>query len=329
MAALAGVLGVGCANALAECRCADSEDPACKPPPPPEQPNLQYLLVQTDSDVTVGQPRKVEISPTDAYQQAREAVQKAAIRLPEECSNESAAQVTGESQRTDAIVKTMCGTWLAELEKALVKANFRVVSWDSLHGLERSKNLPAYVAAKELGADVLFLFNSLEASDVKAGGEAGARFQYFASDERGTKGQPFPLPDNERLALRNFVQAKTKVFTGKEAAGVVALSSTLDSTAILTSTGESVWFYRNTTVKPVTKDTGARFLFAKYNGAWYPASRDFQLVAAIPSVTMSAEDVMQGSVSASKDPYATERLDLVRSVANDFVGRFRSGQAGD
>jgi hypothetical protein len=325
LAALAGGLAAaGCQSAIPECACRSADTQGCS-----GAPELDYLLVEMGTDATLGQQRKVEISPTPAYEENRESVASAAIRLPERCSSAGAAQVTGESRETDTIVKTLCGTWLAELEKALVRARFRVVSWDSLHGLERSRNIPAYVAAKELGADILFLFNSLEASDVRAGGEASARFQYFRSDVYGSRGEPYPLHEEERAALRNFVRGKTQVFTGTEAVGVAALSSTLDSTAILTANGESVWFYRNTTLKSLREDSGARFLFAKYQNSWYPARREVQVVAPMQATHIAAEDVMQATYAAQRDPYASQRLDLVRMVANDFVTRFRSGQPGD
>lgn len=331
---VAATLNVSCANTLPECPCVDPEHPGCKPPPPPKPPppiQIDYLLVQAESGAQIGKPRQVEISSTPQYDKARESVVSAAIRLPEECLNESAAQVTGEARRTQAIVKTRCGTWLAELEKALVKQRFRVVSWDSLRGLITSQGLPAFSAAKQLGADVLFLFNSLEAADVPAGGEAASKYEYFHSDDKGAKGEPFPLMENERAAIRDFAAQKMADQVRKlgGSSGVAALSSTLDSTAILTSTGESIWFYRNTTLKPVTTKSGGQFLFAKYQGQWFPARREMQLIQPIRRDTASAQDVSTGSVAAGKDPYATERLDLVRAVAEDFVMRFRDGTKGD
>src|SRR6476659_5464958 len=126
---------LGCSGALPPCVCLDPKSSGCAPP--------EYLLVESKSGVTVGTARPAELSSTPAYDKVKSSLASVALRLPDSCNQEGAATVSGESKVAQSIVRTHCGVWLSELEKALVASNFRVVSWDALRGLERSKNIPA------------------------------------------------------------------------------------------------------------------------------------------------------------------------------------------
>jgi len=324
------LFGSGCNQTLADCACLDATRPGCAPL------THDFLLIEAQQGASLASKPKIEVSLTPAYDTSRAASGVAAIRLPDSCLNSTAAQVAGDARDTQAIAQTLCGVWLAEVEKALVKAHFRVVSWDALRGLERSKNLPAYKAAEELGADVLFLFNSVETNNVAPGGKTGSRMRYFRSNERGEASEPYPMSDAERLPLRtsvdNVMQSlASSTAADKSTAGITALSATLDATAVLTKSGESIWFYRNRTLKPLQATIGRKFLFVRYMDTWNLTRRNLpkQVVLSPVAEVLSAEDSSQTTVGASRDPFAVERLDLVRTVANDFVERYRSGKPGE
>lgn len=314
---------------LADCACLDATRPGCV------ALSHDYLLIDALQGAALSTKPKIEVSQTPAYGDSRAASGVAAIRLPDNCLNDTAAQVTGIAKHTDAIALTQCGVWLAELEKALVGAQFRVVSWDALRGLERSENLPAYKAAEKLGADVLFLFNSVEASNVAPGGKAGSRLRYYRSNERGEKLAPYPMTEAQRTPLRISVegvmqQLAAPTVADKSTMNVTALAAMLDATAVLTKSGESIWFYRNRTMKPLQATIGREFLFVKYMNRWNITRRDLPQAVLIPRAEMlQAEDSSQATMGASSDPYAVERLDLVRTVAQDFVTRYRSGKPGE
>jgi hypothetical protein len=322
----------GCAPALAVCACRDPNTVGCA------APTHDFLLVEARDGAALTVP-KVEVSETPTYQSTREASGVAAIRFPDTCLNDGAIQATGQALRVDSIAQTSCGVWLAELEKALAAAHFRVVSWDALRGLERSKNVPAYVAAQELGADVLFIFNSVEAANVSPGGSAASQLRYFHSTDDGQTGAPFLMTDAQRQPLRAAVQSVMTEVVGRAMAdtvidpqtgnGVTALSSMLDATAVITRSGEAMWFYRNQTMKPVRRAIGRRFLFVRVGEQWHWTRHTQPQQVVMPEVEkLSAEDATQTGVGASRDPYASERLELVRAVAQDFVLRYRNGNQG-
>jgi hypothetical protein len=165
--------------------------PRCVPPPePPKPPVPQYLVVWYAAASVAAQPANSQVSQTATYQKERANIRTAAIRLPDQCENTSAATATGGSARSDLVLQTACGVWLAELEKALVKKGYRVSSWDALRQLEKQKNISTYDAAKQLGADLVFVFNSLEASPSKAGAKGAYSLKYFTA---GPTPRKFPL----------------------------------------------------------------------------------------------------------------------------------------
>ncbi|HEX7603209.1 MAG TPA: hypothetical protein VF316_16440 [Polyangiaceae bacterium] len=270
-------------------------------------------------------PPKVEISGTPSYDTRRGQLTSAAIRLPDTCLNQGASQGSGVAHATESVLQTQCGFFLAEIERALAKQGFRVVSWDALCQLEHQKNLSTYDAARELKADVVFVFNSLEAGLTKAGSKTGVSFKYFHSDARGKRGSALALDDGTRQSFRDFA-IKNAGAINKGA--VSALSATLDTTAVLTDSGESIWFYRRTMTRPTKAASGVKLLFGRAGGlgTWQPARPIDTQIAANPISRLSTEDVSETQVDAQNDdPDKAEKLELIRMNAEDFVVSFRSG----
>jgi hypothetical protein len=308
--------------------------PHCKPPPAPPAPiPVSYALVEYRAGGEIGQqPPKIEINQTSAYKANKDTFKSVAIRFPDNClqtAASAASAVTGASRasETQTFLSTICGVYLSELERALTQNGYRVYSWDALRGLERQKNLSPYAAGKELGADIVFVFNSLDAAPVQAGSSLRASYKYFASNPRGARLQPLALDDATRGKFRDFAKSQAGAVDAKQ---VIALSSTLDSTAIVTSGGESVWFYRRTVTKPITTGAGMRFLFGRAGGdEWMPAVPFIPQPVGVapPPPQVRTEDVTESQVSGSAaDPYAAEELELIRASATDFVTKFHNGE---
>jgi hypothetical protein len=338
---------MGCARGYPQCVEA--------PPAPPPPPDPNYLLIESQMGAAYGLAPEVEVRGTPLYSERRSLMRTVAIRLPDSCNKDTVSSVTGAGTRADTIVQTRCGVWLSELERSFASAGFRVMSWDAL----QQSGADSYASARKMGADVVFVFNSLDVSEIRGGTTSSVAHRYYHSDREGNKGAPYLLQDSERAGLRNYAEsllrvgdgvandpkfeAKLEAWKSAKAAGlpvgdppkpegrVEALSSTLDSTAIATDTGESVWFYRYTATKPVVEQRGMRFLFELRENRWYPSEPAQGAAAPVVATpqTASAEDVQHTAVAAGhQDQYAKERLQLVRAAAIDFVERFKSGNLG-
>jgi hypothetical protein len=315
---------VGCSSGVPHCT------PFVAPPPPPA-PKVDYALVELRTGSEHGTSPQVEITQTDAYRAAHATFHAAAIRLPDSCLATTSAGATGVSRegQTQNILSTQCGVWLQELERALTQIGFKVFSWDALLGLERQKNISPYEAGHQLGAEVVFVFNSLDASPVQAGTQAKTSFKYFHSNAKGGRSAPLALDDGTRAQFRDFIKKTSGLDSAK---GGVSLSCTLNSTAIVTggtNPGESIWFYKRTVTIPVKSGGGARYLFAREEGGpWTPAAPDLPKVApaVVQAPQASSEDIVESQTSAAKeDNYAAERDQLIHAAAADFVSKFQSG----
>jgi hypothetical protein len=307
-----------------DCGCVKNPEHAgCVVTAPEPPPQLTYVRAEGRYDSNFGTDSAPEITETPSYSSARTSVASAVIRAPDSCLNETAAQVSGKGDQSNAILGTKCGVWMKELEQALTHAQFRVISWQALRGVEQSQNLPSHQAAQRLGAEILFTFNSLEVSEIKPQTDSAQRVEYYASNDRGEKLGPLPLAQADRDAIRGAVKVKM----GGGGAHVAALSSTLSCSAQLTATGEAVWHYQNTKVKPVLMRRGRAFLFVKHENLWHFATPAIAEVAVqvVPSVDLSAVDVDENRVEQQVDAYQKEKLELVRAVAQDLTDRFRRG----
>lgn len=301
--------------------------PTCRAVQAPAPPAPEYVLVEHRTASESATAPKVEVKETPKYQSTKGKLRAAAIRLPDTCLNETAARVTGVAQRTDLIFQTKCGSWLSEIEKALATAGFKVYSWDALYKLEIERRLSPYNAGKMLGADVVFVFNSLEAGDIKGGASMQGRFRYFNADARGRALSARPLDEATRDQFKAFAQGALKDSVKPDQ--VIALSSIIDSTAVLTESGESVWFYRRVLTMPVKENAGMKFLFGRYPGTeWKVVSP-----ALLPAISkprsaplLSTEESVESSVGVRHDAYEAMRLDLIRAGASDFVQAFRGGK---
>ena len=271
---------------------------------------------------------RLAVKPTPTYLEKRRTWNTVAVRLPEYCLQESAAQASGNSRNPDKIFQSECGVYMAEVERALSEKGLKVVSWNALNQLEQRKRISTYEAAQELGADVVFMFNSLETSRIKAGEIAGATLRFYESDEEGGKGPPMKLDDKDRGFFKSFLKERMGTIDPEER--VSALSATLDTTAVLIGPGnEAVWFYQNIQTEPVKTLTARKILFAQRRQSFWPVAPRLETQTEIPKDMTQSEEIMQSQrAPRPEDEYAKERLELMRKVVTDFVGKFRSETGG-
>lgn len=298
-------------STLLLCGC-QSTLPSCETPAPAVP--SEYALVEYRLREKTDTEPKVEVSDTATYRAEHARYTAAALRLPDACVELDA---TGAPA-----LKAECKPWLAELERAFAAASFRMAAWDSLWRLEREKGLSTYNAAKELGAEIVFVLNTLESESVTAGNSKLPKHEYFASDERGGRGEPLSLDEGTRSAfLKYTLDAASKSI---EPSSVIALTAVLDSTAIVTQTGESIWFYRRATVVPTKEKQGLKLLFGRVTGGgWTPAA------PVVDADATSAPPAPEAGAASNPPDIAllgAERLELVRASADHLVTTWKSGE---
>lgn len=321
--------------ALAAAGCKPSVLPCTPVAPPPPAPTFEYVRVDYQGQRSIGGESPAEISDTPAYRKALPTWKTVALRVPNTCLTDTAARVQG-NQTGRLILTTQCGIWLKELESALSNSGYRVISWDALHRAESAGDMSTYSAAAKLGADVVFLINSLESNPTNLKDSGKMVLSYSRSNAAGDKLAPAALDENRRSWLKAFVGDRTD-HKKREAQGVQAHAATLDLTAVSATGGESVWFYRRSLTRLAEEVLRSAermsFLFAYEPNKieWWPvtpAGLLAQAAVAIPPAPMlSSEDVVDTSADnvGPQDQDRAIELELVRIIVKDFVANFKAG----
>jgi hypothetical protein len=288
-----------------------------------------YLGVVSDWASAFQSP-PARVTATPAYRQALAGVKSVAIRLPDSCLNASgganatAAVQSGMALQSSVILNSVCGVWLAELERALAERAYQVISWDALYRLERQDSLSTYAAAQRLKADAVFVVNSFEYNDVGADARTGGNLQYFRSNSRGSFFEEQPLDQRQREIIRDIVTARSG--SSSTVNGTIGLGATMDATAILSGSGEAFWFYQRSVTRPYAESVSRRFLLRGRDVYWRPVlprGADFRDVEQKQYATSdSYHSSTQGGVS---DVNRREQLKVARIVMADLVNSFATG----
>ena len=219
---------------------------ACGPP---------YYLVTSDFRVTDNREPPPEIVQSKTYLSHIADIQSLTVNAPEGCANETAAQSSGEATGQGVLLKTTCGIEMAELERALTKAGFQVISWKALQNKVLKEESTPQAASKELGAEVLFQINSLERTLVQPGQDARWERRFYQSNHEGEQLGPAALPADEGEQLIQHIKKKEESLTYRE-----HLSVTINASASLVESGETIWFYEWTHAEARDQDAAMKLL---------------------------------------------------------------------
>ena len=283
-------------------------------------PSYEYYKVNSRFVSSAQGQQAPEVIATPSYNQFAGKAVTVAVRAPDSCVNNTASQATGDAAATGTILQTNCGVEMGEIERALTRAGYNVISWNILQR-ELARNASANEVASTLGAQVLFQVNSLEKSRKTLGQDARWERTYFRSDAAGLMAQPLPLTEEQRGQI-----SRTYLAPIEAKANVRAYAVTLDAAAIWVPTGQSLWYYRWTRARePSGVAAGYDLRLRCYYGYGFNSCEPIQ--ATLPqgpngTVTAAGESV---AISASERPEDVERAiyaELSKEVINDFVDSF-------
>jgi hypothetical protein len=284
-------------------------------------PSYQYYKVQSRFVSSPQDQQAPEIIATPAYNQLAGQATTVAVRAPDHCSNNTTNQATGEAAATGAILLTNCGVEMGEIERALTRAGYNVISWNILDREMRRDNSAAQVAS-QLGAQILFQINSLERSRKTLGQDARWERSYFSTDAMGTNVQPLPLNEQARNLLSNNYLEPIEAKQNPRAYAV-----TLDAAAVWVPTGQTIWYYRWTrAAEPTGVSAGYNLRLQCLWGYGFsncqPIANPADPVGPTGTVLAAGESV---ALSAGERPEDAERaiyLDLFKEVVRNFVDSF-------
>lgn len=290
------------------------------------EPVYGYYTVNSKFVASAQGEKAPDIIPTPAYNQLAPNATTVAVRAPDRCSNSTNNQATGGATSAGAIMQTNCGVEMGEIERALTRAGYNVISWNVV-ARELSRNGSATDVAKSLGAQVLFQVNSLENSRKTLGQDARWERTYFSSNIFGADLAPLQLSDAQRgLLSRNHLAAI------EAKSNPASFAVTLDAVAIWVPTGQSIWYYTWTHARaPEGVTTGYRVFLACLNmqlEACQVATPVQKAVKGRTPTTLAAGESV--AVSTGERPEDRDRAiysELFKDVVSNFVTSFAKVRA--
>lgn len=299
------------------------------------RPEYDYVRVDFAAESgLVDTNQAAEITKDPAYDALIGGVTKVAIRAPDSCQNASAAEAEGRATKSDSILKSTCGIYLKELEQALTKVGYQVVSWDVL-GREERAGSTTYDAAERLGASIVFILNSVDTTIEKPADEASFKFNYFKSNIRGEGVSPLALTKQEQLMFAQQVQSREPL-AFQQAERLRMLVTTLDTTAVAIPTRQSVWYYRRSLREfaqaNVQQNIYRKFLFAtdgeRYWAVW-PEGVERPVERVAPEVRSSSTEFSfkRDSESVDESNYKKRQQAMIREIVSEFASKFKTGAA--
>ncbi|NRA32741.1 MAG: hypothetical protein HRU17_05310 [Polyangiaceae bacterium] len=286
-------------------------------------PRSPWLLVRSQASHTSEQSSP-EVTETPRYLELLPRIRSIAVQAPDYCANRSAVASTGAARSAGTVLSTNCGVAMGELERAFVKAGYRVISWRALRSMVDSTQVTPSVAAQKLGAEILFQINSLQKVKVQPRVQYRWDRQFLGMDKHGRRlnGEGVLLSEQEGADLISMISPH-EIEMGR----ATRLGAALDAVAMTADSGEALWFYRWTMFEPVDETRTVEVQAVKGKRGWekrhviYPRSP-------------GAEGGPQQHESASLAARAGNREDqkyygLMQQVVQNFVKSFSAnGAAG-
>jgi hypothetical protein len=287
-----------------------------------------------------------DVTPARSYAKVLKHTRTVALRAPDGCANEGAAQARGESTKTGGILKTDCGVEMSELERALARQGFSVVSWDAIRKIVNYEKITPVAAARRLGAEVLFMINSLERTRTDLGTNARWEREFLRANAKGETQGRTGVPESQATQLERLMIGPEQAVTPG-----ARLSAVINVSAVDVKTGQTIWFYEWTHAEPMQSDIKTEALIRCKRVGCYHTNPDMRSTAkkildatpivsdmanigtAIAGSFYNSEEVRNGSMTAvttSSDPANREMRvyhTLVRQVVTDLVEQFANGKS--
>lgn len=272
-----------------------------------------YYLIESrlvESDRLAAEP---DVTETSRFRAVQPRIRKVGLRPPDVCADQGLSASSGGAQLQLGVLRTRCGVEMAELERALTRAGYEVVSWSAIRQLVDAGEKPLLEAAAELEVDLLLQVNALERIDIRAGRDARWERAYYKATKQGEARDPAAVDRQRAAEFDRLISAREARLSSGARVG-----ATINVSAVLVASGSAIWFYEWTRVDDVRRHTDARLLLdCEDEGC-------FEVHAAAPSVDEGPVTGSIVSVSQAGDPADEAQAifsGLVRELVTDLARR--------
>lgn len=273
-----------------------------------------YFLVES----TLVESRRLadaaDVTETPTFRSVRSRIDTVGLQPPDVCADQGLTSSAGAGELQLGVMRTRCGVEMAELERALARAGYRVVSWNAIRQRATRQEEPLIETASGLGIDVLLQVNALERIDIQPGRDARWERRFYRATRTGERADPAAVsPARARSFERLIASREASLSSGKR------VGATINVSAVQVASGATIWFYESTLVDDVAAEPRVQLL-ADCDDADCREIRKPDPVASAGPVEGSIS-----GVSTAGDPADESQAlfsDLVRRLVTDLVERF-------
>lgn len=255
-----------------------------------------------------------DVTETPSYRALREGVRTLGIKPPDVCADRGSSAHDGTGRLQLGVMRTRCGVEMAELERALARAGYQVVSWSAIDQMSTRHAIPILEAAARLEIDALLQVNALERIEMKPGRDARFERRFFTATRSGERAEPARVPSSRAQDFKSLIDSQeTSLATARR------VGATINVSAVWVASGATIWFYEWTQVDDRVAEPRIEILVD------CPDERCFEIRK---SIATGSDDRVEGSVSgipAAGNPADESQAifhELVRSVVTDLAERF-------
>lgn len=273
-----------------------------------------YYLVESrlvQSDFRPGQP---DVTDTPDYRVTHHLIKLVALQPPDGCADRGMAGSVAAAELELGVLRTRCGVEMAQLERALARAGYRVVSWGALHHLSASEEIPVRAAARQLGVDALFQVNALELIELRPHRDARWERRFYRATETGERTEPAHVERARRSEFEALIEPRER-----QQIGGTRIGAAINVSVVSVPTGATIWFYEWTRVEDA-ETTPVLAVLADCD--------DDRCRALVSTAQLEGDglvDRSSASVAPPRDPEGESQAifqALVRDLVTDLAERF-------
>ncbi len=203
-----------------------------------------YYLVESRLVQSDFRPDQPDVTDTPDYRVTHHLIRLVALQPPDGCADRGMAGSVAAAELELGVLRTRCGVEMAQLERALARAGYRVVSWGALLHLSASEEIPVREAARQLGVDALFQVNALERVELRPRRDARWERRFYRATETGERTEPAHVERARRNEFEALIEPRER-----RQIGGTRIGAAINVSVVSVPTGATIWFYEWTRVQ--------------------------------------------------------------------------------
>ncbi len=214
-----------------------------------------YFLIESRLVEGLRASDRPDVTETSRFRAVQDDIRKLGLRPPDVCADQGMSQASGAGALQLGVLRTRCGVEMAELERALTRAGYEVVSWSALRQRVDTREQSLLEAASALGIDLVLQVNALERMELRPGRDARWERSFYRATQQG---EPRDTAAVSRARAADFDRLIGAREASLQAGSRVGAS--INVSGVWVESGSAIWFYEWTRVDEAGGDAAVELL---------------------------------------------------------------------